>query len=438
MDAEELRQALEDAVREEGIVGAGAAFVHGGRVVEAAAGMANVAAGISATPDTLFQVGSTTKVINAALVMSVVDEGLVDLDTSVTEYAGDAWAPDVTLRQLLSMTSGVDTGLIQDIGDDARAVHRFVQLQRDVPPMNAPGQQFAYSNAGSTIAGWVVERVTGDVWDKALAERVLDPTGMKHSASTLRRLAFHRFAVGHRRTTAGEVEPIRPIRFGRCRAPAGSTLSATAGDLVRFAQVMLTAGKGPGGGTVLSEHAVRAMHTPHVDVPPTGVAEQWCLGPYTVTMGGHVSYGHRGGALGGASDLRWIPELDLSVSVVTNTPALIHPLIDRVQGEILRRHGVTPSAPVPRQPVHDVDLSPYPGSYTYSGGGVRFEVRDGALVSLPDGIPPVPLQSLGDGLFSSPFDGRQLLAFVGNDNGRATHFLNGVFALRRTPDVETP
>src|SRR4051812_30250780 len=112
MDTAELRQLLEETIREEGIVGAGAAFAQGGRIVEAAAGMANVAADISATPDTLFQVGSTTKVINAALIMSAVDEGLVDLDTPVTEYAGDAWAPDVTLRQLLAMTSGVDTGLI--------------------------------------------------------------------------------------------------------------------------------------------------------------------------------------------------------------------------------------------------------------------------------------------------------------------------------------
>lgn len=385
--------------------------------------------------DALIQVGSTTKVLNAALVMSLVDDGTVDLDTSITVYAGEEWMPDVTLRQLLSMTSGVDSGQILDIGDDAGAVKRFVALQRDVPPLAKPGEMFFYSNAGSTIAGRIAEIVTSQSWDDAFRDRILAPAGLEHSVTTWDQAVFHRLAIGHRHDQEGAVDLIRPARFGRCRAPAGSTLWSTASDLVRFAAIMLRGGVALDGTRVLSEDAVTAMHVRYAEVPHSVLADQWCLGPLVRTVDGIDAFGHAGGAFGGGSLLYWFPDLQIAIATASNTPAVAQQFSRRVHEAVLLTHGVETEAPVDPTPVEGVDVGAFVGRYAFSGGVTTFEERDGALVFTVDGMAhPVAmeLEAIGDRLFRVPGQATgDPVLFIGDEDGKATHLLMGVWAMRR-------
>lgn len=84
MTADDLQDLVDEAVARSGVVGAGAAVLHLGEVVEAASGMANVLTGLRARPETLFQVGSTTELHNAALVMTCVERGELDLSVGCT------------------------------------------------------------------------------------------------------------------------------------------------------------------------------------------------------------------------------------------------------------------------------------------------------------------------------------------------------------------
>ncbi len=112
MNDKELGELLADTARELGVVGAQLAIYDGEREREFAAGYRDLECRLAVTQNTLFQIGSTTKLFNAALVMSLVDIRELSLDTPVCEYIADLKLADeearesITLRRLLSMTAG--------------------------------------------------------------------------------------------------------------------------------------------------------------------------------------------------------------------------------------------------------------------------------------------------------------------------------------------
>src|SRR4051812_32194223 len=112
----DLQEILDKAVAGAGLPGASAAVLVDGEVIEAAAGVLNVRTGVEATTDSLFQIGSITKVYTTTLIMQLVDAGLVDIDAPVRTYipsfrvADDAASAAITVRHLLTHTSGFDGG----------------------------------------------------------------------------------------------------------------------------------------------------------------------------------------------------------------------------------------------------------------------------------------------------------------------------------------
>ena len=136
---------------------------HDGEIELAATGVCSTATGIDVTTDTLFQIGSITKVWTATLVMQLVDEGLVDLDAPVRTYlpdlslADEATTAAVTVRQLLTHTSGIgdlDFGLFGR-GDDC--VRRFVAGLAGRPMLHEPGRFMSYCNSGFPVLGSLIE-----------------------------------------------------------------------------------------------------------------------------------------------------------------------------------------------------------------------------------------------------------------------------------------
>ncbi|SEN57030.1 serine hydrolase domain-containing protein, partial [Nonomuraea pusilla] len=148
-----------------GVVGAQVAVVSGGDVRVCSTGLANAALGIPVTDDTLFQIGSTTKVYTAALVMQLADAGQVDIDAPVSNYLPEHHFGAITPRQLMAMTSGLDNGPYADTGRGDDCVAAYVRLIRDIPAIHQPGAGFGYTNASTIVSGLLVERITGQCWD---------------------------------------------------------------------------------------------------------------------------------------------------------------------------------------------------------------------------------------------------------------------------------
>jgi CubicO group peptidase (beta-lactamase class C family) len=263
----ELQESLVAALARSPVPGASIAVLHDGKVTCAAAGITNVNTGVEMTPSTLAHIGSITKVLNTTLVMQLVDDGRIELDEPVIRYLPDlqlgsrAALPQITVRMLLNHTSGIDGEMLPDSGHDEEIIEKAIQRFAQLGQLHPPGAEFSYCNAGMVIAGYLVQRHRGKSWYRVMRERILEPLGMRQTATLPEEAVLHRVSVGHHIDPASGHRPTLtpfaylPLSF----APAGSTMMMSAADLIVFAQTHMALGTGPNGVRILSERSARAM-----------------------------------------------------------------------------------------------------------------------------------------------------------------------------------
>ena len=184
--------ALTQLARENAFTGAVRVDAAGGVVFEAAFGLADRAHGLPNTVDTRFGTASASKAFTALVVLSLVSDGVLDLDEPVRGRLPDLpqLDADVTVRRLLSHTSGVGEYLDDDADADTYvlpgSMHGYLSPEDFVPlldlPMRArPGNRFEYSNAGFVLLGLVAQRASGVRYQDLVRERVLRPAGLRHT-----------------------------------------------------------------------------------------------------------------------------------------------------------------------------------------------------------------------------------------------------------------
>jgi CubicO group peptidase (beta-lactamase class C family) len=459
MNNQALQSLLDETAAELGVVGAQLALYDGNRMREFVTGWRYRELGLPVTGETLFQIGSTTKVFNAALIMSLVDEGCLDLDVPVITYVPEFRLASleaqgcVTLRHLLSMSAGIDNGPYNDYGRGDDALERYVISLAGIPHIFEPGTAFGYSNASTCVAGYVASCVARRSWEALLAERILRPLGLGQSAMHAENLLAHPVALGYLRHSPGEpAQRMASWALPRCIAPAGGTLCSSASDLVRFACMFLQGGQSDAGTRVLSEAAIDVMHASQVKLPTELMAQHWCVGPYRKTWGGYKIYGHSGTNLGGSSMLLWCPERRIAIATTVNVANQGYPLAERIFDIVFPDlFGIEkPKAPnragFSERSAHD--LLAFTGRYEAFGAVMRIVLQDGLLQGVYDadvlrtlGLQSVlesELISIGNWRFiprNPAFSGNRCwdIAFWDESGGgRPTHLLNGMFAMRRT------
>lgn len=336
-----------------------------------AAGMANLRAGIEATPETLFLIGSITKVFTTSLVMQLVEEGRVELDAPVRTYlpelrlSDDEATETVTVRQLLTHTSGITGDYFPDCGRGDDAVEQCVATLPDVPMLHQPGTMFSYCNIGLIIAGRLIERVTGDTWDTVLRQRLLNPLGLDTFCTLPEEVLLHRAGVGHVPDSAsGSLVPGQMWPEVRSGGPAGFTPWATVRDLLAFSRLHLDGGVTPKGNRLLSPDSITAMQARQVESNPSGAydGDGWGLGwARHRYSNAEPVIGHNGGA---AAVLRVLPERRLAIASLTNAPMGMQVglrIIDDIVNDLFGLH-------IPQAPDVSVDIgdmSRYEGTYRH-------------------------------------------------------------------------
>jgi CubicO group peptidase (beta-lactamase class C family)/poly(3-hydroxybutyrate) depolymerase len=383
VDRVRWRRRLAELAAEHRVPGAVLGIAHGDETVAVAYGLTNVDTGVEVTPDTLFQVGSITKVWTATAVMRLVDQGLLDLDKPVVTYLPELALSDpdvtlrVTLRHLLNHTSGIDGDVFTDTGRGDDCLERFVAALADVPLNHPLAATWSYCNTGYSIAGRVIEKVTGQVWDAAMRDLLFAPLGLTRTVTLPEEALRHRTAAGH--VHEGDEEPrLTPVwGLSRSAGPAG-TLCASAGDLLTFARLHLAGGVAADGTRLLSPEAVAAMQRREADLPdPYTLADSWGLGWFRPHWDGTRLVGHDGNTIGQSAFLRVLPGHDLAVALLTNG-GHTRDLYESVVREVVRElAGVEMARPlVPPDPPPPADVTPYQG--TYRRAGVRIDVWRGA------------------------------------------------------------
>ena len=158
-------------------------------VMERAYGYACKGHGVRNHTDTLFNIGSMTKMFTAVSIMQLVEQGRLSVDDPMTRYLPN-YPPDignrVTIHHLLTHTSGMGSfwnDAFQARKATLRTVSDYLRLFVDEPLAFEPGARFGYSNAGYVVLGAIVEQVTDMSYDAYVAERIFARAGMQHTAA---------------------------------------------------------------------------------------------------------------------------------------------------------------------------------------------------------------------------------------------------------------
>jgi dipeptidyl aminopeptidase/acylaminoacyl peptidase/CubicO group peptidase (beta-lactamase class C family) len=352
-------------------------------LIEAACGVLNKDTGVETTTDSLFQIGSITKVWTATVVMQLVDEGVLDLDAPITEVLPELRLADpdvtkkVTMRHLLTHTSGIDGDVFTDTGRGDDCVEKYVAQLAEIGQNHPLGATWSYCNSGFSLAGRVIEKLTGGSWDKAIRDRILTPLGLEHTVTLPEEALLYRAAVGHvsEDTEAPARAPVWTLP--RSVGPAG-LICSTPADLLGFARLHLTGGLAPDGTRLLTEASAVAMTDQHADLPDKfTLGDSWGLGWIRFGWNGHRLVGHDGNTIGQSAFLRLLPGEGLAVTLLTNGGSardLYEDLYREIFAELADVDMPRPLSP-PADPVQ-ADAGRYAG--TYERASARLDVLVGA------------------------------------------------------------
>jgi CubicO group peptidase (beta-lactamase class C family) len=368
-----LDERLPALLQEHAVPGAAWAVGRGDQVADGAAGLLSKATEVAATPDSVFQIGSVTKLWTSTLVMQLVDEGEVELDRPVRGYlpefrvADDEAAGRITVRQLLNHTAGFEGDIFTDTGVGDDCLEKYVATLHDVPQLFPPGAMFSYNNAGYCVLGRLVEVLRGRPYDACLREHLIAPLGLTHTATGPYEAIMFRAAVGHIETEPGAGYVPAPFwAMARSNAPAGSMLAMRPRDLVAFARMHLEDGRAADGTRVLAAGTSARMRGREVDLPDLGLmGTSWGLGFERFDTPDGAIIGHDGSTIGQNAFLRMVPEAGVAVALLTNGGdafSLYRDVVDHVLAE-LTEVGL-PALPAPPAETRRIDAGRYVGTYS--------------------------------------------------------------------------
>jgi CubicO group peptidase (beta-lactamase class C family) len=304
----------------ENIAGAVALVVKDGRVLFAKGyGYSDVDKKAPVKVDaTLFRPGSISKLFTWTAVMQLAEQGKLDLDRDVNAYLDFKIPPTfpqpITLRNIMTHTPGFEEQIKDLINQEGAPVASLKEhLTRHMPErIFPPGTTPAYSNYGASLAGYIVERVSGRPFSDYIAENIFKPLGMTRSTfvQTLPAELKPLMSRGYRSAT-GKAKPFEIIE----EVPAGG-LSATAADLARFMIAHLQDGT-LDSSHILRPETARLMHSRQFGLSPE--LNGMCLGFYEESRNGHRIIGHGGDTFYFHSDLHLVPDAGLGFFVSYNS-----------------------------------------------------------------------------------------------------------------------
>lgn len=272
LDSSPIADVARSAIARGDVAGAVILVLQGGEVVfqEAYGLRQSEPSEAPMTLDTVFDLASLTKVIaTAPSIALLVEQKKLRLGDKVARYLpafGANGKEDITIEQLLLHTSGLpDDNALRDYERGPAEALARVYAQK---PLAAPGERFRYSDLGFIVLGALVEKVAGEPLDVFVQKHFYAPLGMKDTSYRPRPALAARAAPTEREGASfrkGEVHDPRARALGGVAGHAG--LFSTAGDLARFAQMLLDEGqpgeaRGPFGARVLSKASVIQMTAP--------------------------------------------------------------------------------------------------------------------------------------------------------------------------------
>ncbi len=367
-------------------------------------GTSDLETGAAVTPETIFRIGSITKLFTATAVMQLRDAGKLRLDDPVSRHlpwfsvqSSFEGEPEITVRQLLTHTSG----LPREAAFPYWTTHDFPtreQVREALPGQEAifaPASKYKYSNLGLTLLGEIVAEVSGRPWAEYLERHVFAPLGMSSSSGAPGDEHFERMTTAYLRRNPDGTRKIAEYYETRAIAPAANIVSNVS-DLARFAALQFSTGTKAGGGRhpeggqtkqVLRASTLREMHRPH-----------WIRDSWTSALGlgfrisrrrGKTVVSHGGWVAGHRSHLLLVPAEKLAVVVMTNADDASPSLFSYRAYDVVGTAIAKATAPEPKPKQADPAWQRYLGEYTDPWGWeYKVMIHGDELVFYEHNYPP--------------------------------------------------
>jgi CubicO group peptidase (beta-lactamase class C family) len=447
-----------------GIPGVAVGVWADGREVFACHGVTSLDNPLPVDQDTLYLLGSVTKTYTATALMRLVAEGRVELDAPVRRYvpelvlADERAAAEITVLNLLNHTSGLGWDLLADTGEGDDALARYVARLADLELIAPPGTRASYSQAGYSLLGRILEKVTGLTYERAVASLVFEPLGLSHSFYAPDDVMTRRFAMGHNLGEDGTLSQVRMWKGPRCRNGGGGLASSVA-DQLRWARFHLASteggsteggsgeggsgegGSGIGGSSgeggfaggrsgVLAAEVVRRMQEPTVDLRASTLGDAMGISWFLRDVDGVRTVGHGGSANGQFAELLIVPERDYAVVSMSNAGPDGIPFNQAVVRWALEHYlGVIDRDPEPlpydearaREVVGSYDIDAMTLTIDTDGegltlaAGIKPEIRAASQTELPPDYAPAAMGLL-------PGDGDEYIVTEGGMQGQRGYF----------------
>lgn len=354
-------------------------------------GIANLEHNISISPDMVFRLGSLTKQMTTASIMMLAEEGLLQVDDSITDYFPDypTHGYTITLRHLMTHTSGIiDFLAIEEfpniVKEDITAMD-VVDFFKNAPMNFAPGEAYSYTNSGYVMLGAIIEQLSGQSYEDFVQERIFTPLGMSNT--------YH-----------GDFKRIIPNRvIGYEMGPDGyenspylsMTIPGAAGAIISNVDDLLTWNTALFAGEVVSLESLEEMTTPFE--LNNGELSNYGFGLAVQSLRGQPMISHTGGINGFITYSAYLPESEMYVAVLGNTG-----FQSRVyEGNTMLAMAIgDPYPALEMQSVSPDVLNAYTGAYQ-TVRGIHFDVSviDEALSVKINGGPALNLMAVSDNVF---------------------------------------
>jgi CubicO group peptidase (beta-lactamase class C family) len=435
---EGLQKAIKSELDKNHVPGAGVALVsRGGLVWCGGFGDADIASKKPVNCDTEFRVGSISKTFVALALLKLQEEGKINLEARLHDVAPEipvknAWDPAHPVRvvNLLEHTAGFDdmeASEVYNVRDpyDYPLLEVFKRFREPQIVRWQPGTRMSYSNPGYGIAGYLIEKITGQPYDKYIRDTFLEPLGMSK--------ADFRFTDANKALLASgyDGKTTKPVGYPYIYLRPAGDLKASPGELAKLVQFLLRRGM-VAQTRLLAGESILRMETPQTtSASRYGLRLGYGLANYTEVAGGLVTHGHDGGIDGFLSSYRYMPEQDWGYVVLLNSAGSQEALenINHLAIEFLSK-----DYPKPYKPVNALapsDLQSFAGLYAQQAprsqilaflddlaGAIRIRAIGGHLTRCSLFGKPEPLLPAGKNLFRGEKDPEGTTLFFKETAGR--------------------
>ncbi|MGD0787320.1 MAG: serine hydrolase [Terracidiphilus sp.] len=424
--------------------GAAVLVAKDGRILfEKAYGLADVEHAIPVSVETKFNIASITKPFTAAAILKLQEEGRLSLDDPLSKYIPDyPRGNEIRIRHLLTHTSGIP----EKLGGPATLATAFFPASQqylitlfEYQPLDFdPGSQYAYSNSGYYLLGYIIEKVTGQGYLDFLRNTFFKPLGMEHTGI---------YAPGDSGKAMpywyanGKLEGLQKAREG-ARVGANGVLDSTVEDLFRWSEGYMNA-------RILSPATVQAAWTPSIQENTArsyeriaGYGYGWSIG----RLRGVRQISHTGASGGYCSSLNIYPDEHLTIAILANSSCPIPTYGPSETAQVIAKlylhDHLSQQNNLKPNPHIDVNVyNSYVGRYDQGFNGVIMVTKEGnRLFAQATGRPKIEVFPKTETIFTYDpkiLDGQ--IEFLKDEQGMVVRAINDIegeaVVIPRLPDL---